>query len=109
MSSGIISFVSNRHGKFYGSLAALHGDGTPPTIAIMGPFSTEAEAEKWANKWVRLNGKRMKRGGNVAMPDMKTVPKDVRAYITNDLTNAIAQHANNIGALPNVPFGRVIQ
>jgi hypothetical protein len=83
-------FISNRHGKFYSSqVARNHKDEF--VFAIAGPYDTEWMAEKWGRKWMRLNLKRAKRGESVILPDLRSVPPDVRAYITAGITAALKQ------------------
>jgi hypothetical protein len=103
----LVSFISNRHGKFYHSLVLLSDD-RAVRIGIRGPYDTPRQAEKWADKWQRLNAKLRKRGVDCILPDVRSVPDDVRAFITTDLTAAIEQIGID-GLLDGKAFGRQFQ
>jgi hypothetical protein len=104
MFSSLASFISNRHGKFYASFVVVDLNGSSPQVTITGPFDTERQAEYWSNKWTRLNDKLLKRGEACRLPNMTSVPPDVRVYITECLQQALLEHG--IGGLEGKVFGR---
>jgi hypothetical protein len=83
--------MSNRHGKFYVSIVIMNPE-EDPTIAISGPFDTERQADQYLSRWYRAAKKRRLKGQEVLITDTASVPADVRAFITSDLTRAIKQH-----------------
>ena len=85
-----VSVISIWHGKFYASGVALSGDEFV-SIGIMGPYDTRREAEKWAAQWIKDTEKAMKNGETVHLPDVTSVPADVRAYITTDVKAALRE------------------
>jgi hypothetical protein len=106
--SGFYAFVSKRFNKFYASFAPLNG-GVVLGVAILGPCKTEREAQDVVDKWTRLNKKRMNAGEALHFVDTKSVPADVRAFITNDVTTAIKQGVINPDTRQNSIFGRPLQ
>ena len=111
--TGFLSFISNRHGKYYSSLVALASNNEVATlndefvVAIMGPYNTERQAEKAGGKWMQLNQKRMKKGERLVFPTIATVPPDVRNYITGCIVDGLDLHG--VDGLKNKTFGRAIQ
>jgi hypothetical protein len=111
--TGFLSFISNRHGKYYSSLVALASSNEVATlndefvVAIMGPYNTERQAEKAGGKWMHLNQKRMKKGEGLVFPTAATVPPDVRNYITGCIVDGLGLHG--VDGLGNKVFGRALQ
>jgi hypothetical protein len=87
----LMGIVSCRHGKYYASLVPMC-DGGPLTVAIMGPYRTERQADNTAEKWIRLNEKLAKRKQAMKLVNMTTIPPDVRVYITSCISEAIREH-----------------
>jgi hypothetical protein len=106
--AALLSFISKRYGKFYVSVVAVNEGDTDPAVAIMGPFDREREAEKWAQKWVKVNDKLAKRGEAPSLIDATTVPDDVRTYITQDLRQVIRERGIDGAARDDRPFGRLL-
>jgi hypothetical protein len=67
-------------------------------------YKTNRQASKISEKWTRLNKKLMDSGQSLKFVDMKTVPDDVRAYITASLTEVIVTTSANVGAV----FGKAL-
>jgi hypothetical protein len=87
-----LTFVANRHGKFYVAFIAAPGaSGSDQQIGIAGPFATNEEAEELADKWTSLNDKRTKEGEMAILPDMDGIPDDVRLYITEGIRKAVQE------------------
>jgi hypothetical protein len=72
----------------------------------MGPYKTEREAKKMVDKWGRLNQRLMDAEQPLQFVDMKTVPADVRVYITECLT-AMSKHLDRDDV--GVVFGKNMQ
>lgn len=88
----LLTFVSNRHGKFYVALmAAPEESDSDPHMGIAGPFATDEEAEEQADKWTKLNEKRTKEGKSAILPGMDGIPDDVRGYITEGIRKAVRE------------------
>jgi hypothetical protein len=96
MGNGFHAFVSNRYGKFYVSFVPVNGD-VVLGVAIMGPYKTDRQASKISAKWTRLNKRLMDSGQALNFVDMKTVPDDVRAYISACVTEAVTKKIANVG------------
>lgn len=102
---GIALFVSKLHGKFYATLVILDADHKPSAMSVLGPYNTERQAEKEGNKWAKLNNELIKRGEPGHMPQLKTVPDEVREYIMRDIRAALEQH-KDAALSRNVRFWR---
>jgi hypothetical protein len=103
--NSFLPFVSNRHGKFYASFAVMRDD-TVVCVPIMGPYKTDRKASGVSAKWTRLNSKLMDSGQGLSFVDMKTVPDDVRAYITESITAAIGRGVITHDTPANTIFGK---
>lgn len=105
----IYTFVSNRHGKFYVSFAPMKDD-VLIGVAMIGPFKTEAKAEKVREKEMRSMAKNIAAGEEIyfyfGAPD---IPADVVAYITNDITSDIKQGVITQDTPDGTITGRVLQ
>ena len=101
--TGVQSFISGRHGKFYVALAPLN-DREVLGVSIMGPYKTEHEANEDAAKWEQHYAEQMHRGGDLTFTDMTTVPDDVRASITASIIKALRKPKP-----PGVIFGKTLQ
>ena len=104
MANGFHTFISNRRGEYYASFVPVNG-GIVLGVAIMGPYKTEREAEKVSDKWRRLNNRLMDDGHGLQFISMKTVPDDVRVYITKAVTEAVLRGNHKVGEV----FGTALQ
>ncbi len=98
-------FVSKLHGKCYATIVMLDADNKPSAMSVLGPFKTERQAKKEGNKWVNLNIELRKHGEAGLMPHLKTVPDEVREYITCDVRAALEHHKDTVLSRKMV-FGR---
>ncbi len=93
----------NRHGKFYACTALAD---EKVEVAIIGPYATERKAEKALRRWTSLNREQIEAGEALVLLDAKTVPDDVRLYITETIKDAIKQDTPNN---PGIVFGKVLR
>lgn len=92
MVSTLLSIISNRNGRYYVSFVATDQDRDPnPKIAILGPFSQAWKARREGEKWTKLGQEAIENKGPVSLPDLKTVPTEVRTFITEGIRKAIRE------------------
>jgi hypothetical protein len=87
----LFAFISNRHGKYYASFAAVNGTDVLG-VTINGPYKTERKAQK-ALERLQLYKLQMDADHPLVFLDTPTVPNDVRTYITEGLTAQIRRWA----------------
>jgi hypothetical protein len=57
----------------------------------MGPFDTERQAKRYGLKFLKL-GRAIRNGEPVILPNLATVPEDVRNYITGCIVQEFREH-----------------
>jgi hypothetical protein len=87
----ISTFVSCLDGKFYVSLVAKPDDSDTLNVGITGPYNTEHEAHHWADEWEGRAEQCALRGEIVTIPDEASIPEDVRAQLTTEVTDIIRE------------------
>jgi|SRR5215471_8047118 len=108
MASALLSIVSSRKGKYFVSFVAADGDHDPnPKIAILGPFSQAEKARREGEKWVRLGNEAIEKNEPATLPDLVTVPSQIRTYITESLKKAIRERGVS-GLRENPDFGEMM-
>ena len=108
MVSALFSIIANRNGKYCVSFVATDGDRDPnPKIAILGPFSQAEKAQREGEKWTKLGTEAIENNEPVSLPDLKTVPTDVRTYITEGIRKAIREQGVQ-ALMKNPTFGQIL-
>lgn len=108
MVSALLAVISNHNGKYYVSFVTTHDDRDPnPKIAILGPFSQAEKAQREGEKWTKLGKEAIKNNEPVSLPDLKTVPTDVRTYITGAVRKAIREQGVQ-ALMKNPTLGQIL-
>jgi hypothetical protein len=108
MAIALLAIISNRNGKHYVSFVAVDDDRDPnPKIGILGPFSREEKAEREAEKWIKLGNEAIEANEPVSLPDLKTVPTQVRTYITEGVRKAVREQGLQ-ALMNNRTFGQIL-
>jgi hypothetical protein len=108
MASALLSMISSHNGRYFVSFVAAVGDRDPnPRIAILGPFSQPQRARREGEKWVKLGNEAIERNEPASLPDLVTVPGNVRTCITESLKKAIRERGVS-GLRENLDLGEMI-
>jgi hypothetical protein len=108
LASALLAIISRRKGKYYVSFVAVDNDrDRNPKIAILGPFTQAEKAQQEGEKWTKLGNEAIENNEPVSLPDLKTVPTDVRTYITEAIRKAIREQGVQ-ALMKNPTFGQIL-
>ena len=109
MMRALLAVISNHKGKYYLAFVAADGDRDPnPKIAIVGPFSQAEKAERECKKWMKLGNEAIEKNERFTLPDLVTVPTEVRTYITEGIRKTLRKQGVQ-GLVRNPTFGQVLR
>ncbi len=86
----LLSCTTEQHGQFYTCLIGIHAE-APPTVWIMGPYTTKQEAKWHETKWMRKNAKLERHGQRLQVAESASVREEIRAHITAGIRDELAK------------------